>query len=158
MVILRILRIQPNVLLNNRRAASFERRDEKSWGSGQIPDVPAHQWRGAKGRRRPRGRHRKAGGQTQDSDRRQQAGHQQARQAEGRARSRGFRQGWAAELCDKRWLGFDIEYLLMAIFFLIQYQNQYLYFLAIVTDTDINTAQWVIFESETSFIFSCLGP
>ena len=63
-----------------------------------------------------------------------------------------------AELCDKRWFGFEIEYLLMARLFRIQYQNQYLYFLAIITDTDINTAQWVIFECETPFIFSCLGP
>ena len=63
-----------------------------------------------------------------------------------------------SELCDKRWFGFEIEYLLMARLFRIQYQNQYLYFLAIITDTDINTAQWVIFECETPFIFSCLGP
>ena len=63
-----------------------------------------------------------------------------------------------AELCDKRWFGFEIEYLLMARLLRIQYQNQYLYFLAIVTDTDINTAQWVIFDFETLFIFSCLGP
>ena len=63
-----------------------------------------------------------------------------------------------AELCDKRWFGFEIEYLLMARLFRIQYQNQYLYFLAIITDTDINTAQWVIFEFETPIIFSCLGP
>ena len=52
--------------------------------------------------------------------------------------------GVGTELCDKRWFGFEIEYLLMARLFRIQYQNQYLYFLAIITDTDINTAQWVI--------------
>ena len=28
------------------------------------------------------------------------------------------------ELCDKRWFGFEIEYLPMARFFQIQYQNQ----------------------------------
>ena len=66
--------------------------------------------------------------------------------------------GSHTELCDKGWFGFEIEYLLMARLFRIQYQNQYLYFLAIITDTDINTAQWVIFECETPFIFSCLGP
>ena len=49
--------------------------------------------------------------------------------------------GLLPELCDKRWFGFEIEYLLTATLFRIQYQNQYLYFLAIITNTDINTAQ-----------------
>ena len=55
-------------------------------------------------------------------------------------------QVFGAELCDKRWFGFEIEHLLMARLFRIQYQNQYLCLLEIVTDTDINIAQWVIFE------------
>ena len=52
----------------------------------------------------------------------------------------------APELCDKRWIGFEIEHLLIARLFRIQYQNQYLCLPEIVTDTDINIAQWVIFE------------
>ena len=63
-----------------------------------------------------------------------------------------------AELGDKRWFGFEIEYLLMARLFRIQYQNQYLFFLEVVTDIDINIVQWVIFEFETPFSFSLVGP
>ena len=65
---------------------------------------------------------------------------------------------WQAELCDKRWFGFEIEYLLIARFFRIQYQNQYLFYLEVVTDIDINIVQWVIFEFETPFSFSLVGP
>ena len=54
--------------------------------------------------------------------------------------------GYAPELRDKRWFGFEIKHLLMARLFRIQYQNQYLCLLEIITDTDINIAQWVIFE------------
>ena len=50
------------------------------------------------------------------------------------------------ELCDKRWFGFEIEYLLMARLFQIQYQNQYLFLHEFITNNDINIAQWVIFE------------
>ena len=61
------------------------------------------------------------------------------------------------ELCDKRWFGFEIEHLLMARLFRIQYQNQYLCLLEIITDTDINIAQWLFFEFQTPLHFSCLG-
>ena len=67
-------------------------------------------------------------------------------------------QTFSPELGDKRWFGFEIEYLLIARFFRIQYQNQYLFYLEVVTDIDINIVQWVIFEFETPFSFSLVGP
>ena len=54
------------------------------------------------------------------------------------------------ELCDKRWFGFETEYLLIVPFFLIQYQYQYLIFLQIKFDFDTDTAHWVIFEFGTN--------
>ena len=50
-----------------------------------------------------------------------------------------------AELWDKCWLVFETEYLLGPQFFRIQYQYQYLSFLLVEFDIDINIAQWVIF-------------
>ena len=55
-------------------------------------------------------------------------------------------------------LWFEIEYLLIARFFRIQYQNQYLFYLEVVTNIDINIVQWVIFEFETPFTFSLVVP
>ena len=65
--------------------------------------------------------------------------------------------GSGAELCDKRWFGFEIEHLLTARLFRIQYQNQYLCLLEIIT-ADINIVQWVSFEFYTPIHFSFLGP
>ena len=66
------------------------------------------------------------------------------------------------QVCIFEWaqnrIGFEIEYLLMARLFQIQYQNQYLYFLAIITNTDINIAQEIPQSTEQAQAFYSLTP